>query len=460
MLKYLILTIENSMAAAILAAMLLIAADAYSRVASARPPGHEGADVSPQGPKEAGSKGAPSGIGGVTAAGIGTGWRHSNARWARGGLIGGVAAAIIIALIMHMTIIIKREFFILGVQSFSLATTIVYIAAYWGFMGKRLPKARDAALLVSGALLPAALLLHCLPTILLYPSQFVLAGESVFSTDFLFKSIGYLAGAMTVAATAAALYRVRGGIPGRLLGILLTAALLVNAVWQFSTIVQILLGRRMIPMSKGVFSFVTFTSNHSHLFLYLIVGAALVLPFLLWFRHLRPRGEWHNPAQHRKLKAAARGIRRWSAVLLACFAVCVLSMTVAKAYDQREVTLSPAEPMTIAGGFIEIPVEDIGDGHLHRFAYTASENVEVRFIVIKKNESSWGVGLDACDICGATGYYERDDEVICKLCDVVMNKATIGFKGGCNPVPLAFTIDGGKMRVATADLDAEQRRFK
>jgi uncharacterized membrane protein len=84
----------------------------------------------------------------------------------------------------------------------------------------------------------------------------------------------------------------------------------------------------------------------------------------------------------------------------------------------------------------------------------------VRFIVIKKNETSFGVGLDACDICGPTGYYERKDEVICMLCDVVMNKNTIGFKGGCNPVPLAFTIREGSLVVRCEDLDNERGRFK
>ena len=83
----------------------------------------------------------------------------------------------------------------------------------------------------------------------------------------------------------------------------------------------------------------------------------------------------------------------------------------------------------------------------------------MRFIVIKKNEASYGVGLDACDICGETGYYERDGQVVCKLCDVVMNKSTIGFKGGCNPIPLAYTMANGQMVIKTGDLEAEKSRF-
>ncbi len=37
--------------------------------------------------------------------------------------------------------------------------------------------------------------------------------------------------------------------------------------------------------------------------------------------------------------------------------------------------------------------------HLHRFEYTTSTGVKVRFIVIQKSGSSFGVGLDACEIC-------------------------------------------------------------
>ncbi|MDR1586883.1 MAG: DUF2318 domain-containing protein, partial [Treponema sp.] len=97
---------------------------------------------------------------------------------------------------------------------------------------------------------------------------------------------------------------------------------------------------------------------------------------------------------------------------------------------------------------------------LHRFAFIAEGGTEVRFIVVKKNISSYGVGLDACDICGATGYYERKDGIICRLCDVVMNKSTIGFKGGCNPVPLAYSMREGSMIIKTVDLENEKKRFQ
>ena len=40
-----------------------------------------------------------------------------------------------------------------------------------------------------------------------------------------------------------------------------------------------------------------------------------------------------------------------------------------------------------------------------------------------------------------------------------MNKSTIGFKGGCNPIPLAYTMANGQMVIKTGDLEAEKSRF-
>jgi uncharacterized membrane protein len=418
MLQYLIQTIENSLGTAILVALLF--AYAYN----------DGGDP------------------------------RSRGRFLPLGALVGVGAALVLAWILHATILIKRDYLNAGLLSASVVFGLAFIALSWSFTKRKAPRMHGTVLAVSASLLCATLLIHCLPTVALYPTQFLLAGESVFSTDFLFKSVGYLAGLLIVVLVALALFRARNGVSDRLLRVVSSAALAVGIADRFSDVVQFLLARRFIPMSAGVFEFVKITSNNNIWFLYLILLITLPLPFLLWAIHLHPRGTWNNPAEHRKRKAAARGIRRCSALILACYALSVISLTVVKAYDEREVTLSPAEPMNIVGARILIPTENIDDGHLHRFAYISSEGTEVRFIVIKKNESAWGVGLDACDICGATGYYEREDEVICKLCDVVMNKSTIGFKGGCNPVPLAYEIADGSMIVQTQDLENEQKRFK
>lgn len=102
----------------------------------------------------------------------------------------------------------------------------------------------------------------------------------------------------------------------------------------------------------------------------------------------------------------------------------------------------------------------MADGHLHRYAYATSGGIEVRFIAILKNGGAYGVGLDACENCGPSGYFEKDGKVICKRCDVAINPATIGFKGGCNPIPVDFEVDGGDLTIATAVLEDSAKVFK
>jgi uncharacterized membrane protein len=240
---------------------------------------------------------------------------------------------------------------------------------------------------------------------------------------------------------------------------------------QAANVIQFLMARRIIPLNRGLFRVIMLAVNNPRFFMFAGIGVAALLPLgmLAGVFSRKPRaanaafavdGAPPNPAMMRKRKALARRNRRWNtaAVALLCFSV--FTFTGLNSWSERAVTLSPAEPFTLAGEEILIPVTQIEDGHLHRFAWNASDNTEVRFIVVKKSASAWGVGLDACDICGNTGYYERRDGIICRLCDVVMNKSTIGFKGGCNPVPLSYSVRDGAMIVRLDDLEAEKGRFK
>jgi uncharacterized membrane protein len=381
-------------------------------------------------------------------------------KWLRPGCAAGIVFALLLSILKHSTVLINREYFNIGILTVAILSEIIFCLFAWGFLREKKPAAHERIWSVINAVVAAALLLYCLPDIFLYPAEFAAPGESIFSTDVLFKLIGYLAGLLVTGLSCLALYKAGTGLSFRLVRILLTAGLALNMIVQLVAIVQPLLARRIIPMQKWLFELIKPVINYGDYFLYALMAFTLLLPLVLWIKSFWAGETGQNPAQRRKFKAGLRRQRRWCAVVLAGYAVAVLSLTVVKAYDNREVLLSPAESMEIIGSEIVIPLEQVGDGHLHRFAYTASDGTEVRFIVIKKNAAAFGVGLDACDICGATGYYEREDEVICKLCDVVMNKSTIGFKGGCNPVPLDYTLGGGSMVVQLQDLENEKTRFQ
>ncbi|MDR2672638.1 MAG: Fe-S-containing protein [Coriobacteriales bacterium] len=382
-------------------------------------------------------------------------------RWLLAGTLVGVAAALVLSVLKATTVWINRELWSIGILSAAILATILFYLLAWGLFAKRAPVFHERLWSIASAVIAAALLLYSLPDIFLYPTDFVLPGESIFGTDFLFKMIGYLIGLLLVILATCALYKVASQLSFKLLRILLTIALALNLLNQLAVIAQFLLARRVIPMTKWLFDAVVGAINYNVYFLYAIMALTVLVPIILLFKRPPLKTDNINSAQRRRHRAHVRSQRRWCGVVLAGFLIAVFTLTAIKAYDEQAVVLSPAEPMNIVGSQIVIPLEHVNDGHLHRFIYTASGGTEVRFIVIKKNEVAFGVGLDACDICGPTGYYERGDkEVICKLCDVVMNIQTIGFKGGCNPVPLAYTIKSGTMVIETQDLEAEKTRFE
>ena len=126
----------------------------------------------------------------------------------------------------------------------------------------------------------------------------------------------------------------------------------------------------------------------------------------------------------------------------------------------KQPVISEPEEYSLVDGVATIPFSQVEDGHLHRFAYTAADGTEMRFIIILKNGGAYGVGLDACETCGDAGYYEQDGKIICKRCDVAINLATIGFKGGCNPIPFPYQVDDGAIIIHAADLDALSAHFQ
>ena len=161
--------------------------------------------------------------------------------------------------------------------------------------------------------------------------------------------------------------------------------------------------------------------------------------------------------KHKAFRRRAVASAVWS--LVAMIGV-TLTLTVGVAATQQTITLSPPEAYSLKDGVATIPFSQVEDGHLHRFEYKAKDGTVMRFIIIKKNGGAYGIGLDACENCGDAGYYEKDGKIICKKCEVAINLATIGFKGGCNPIPFPYKTGNGKITIQTTDLDALSAHFQ
>ncbi len=349
------------------------------------------------------------------------------------------------------------------------ALSLLALAAFWILsirpLRARLGTAGTWAVPVCAGALAFTFLFYALPNDLAYPFTFSLNGESVFSTAFFYRLTGWLLGILLAVLAYFAVSRCAARLETRLVSVLLNAVLLINGAHQASKILQTLLTRRIIPprhpLYHSLFVIARYTSNYSGYFLYAAMLATVSIPVALWVRSFRSKEPYDNPAQHRKIRASWRSARRWASLMAACFLMGTLNVTVVSAIQNRPVELSPAEEFETIGDNLYVPLERLEDGHLHRFEYTTPNGVGVRFILIKKpNSSSYGVGLDACEICGATGYYERKGQIVCKLCDVVMNINTIGFKGGCNPMVIDYSVEGGYIVIPTYTLIDHEKTFQ
>ena len=378
------------------------------------------------------------------------------------GLIVGAVAAAVMSYLKNATSLVHTGVWNMRIFITATVALILLIIFIIPTVRKKAPEAAKWIVCIAAALIAALLLFYELPDVYAYPYSFRKYNSySVFSTEYLFRFIGFLGGlVLALLAFFAARYTSMRSQEKTAVAVTV-AALGVNAVEQICKTLSTMLTRRMIKSTRTLFSIVKFTSNNSRLFIYLSLILVALLAIILWARSLHVNEPYSNPAQHRRIIATWRSNRRWASLLLVCCLLMVLNMTVFYALDNKPVVLSEAEEYAIEQGNIYVSLAQVEDGHLHLFAYTTDNGVETRFIVIKKpNSSAYGIGLDACDICGETGYYERDGQVVCKLCDVVMNINTIGFQGGCNPIPIDYRISEGYIIVPISTLVDHEKAFR
>ncbi len=361
------------------------------------------------------------------------------------GMLAGIALAAAMAVLRTTTSRVDLGLWNIRMSVASLVLFILFLIAT--ALGKKI-KVFGLFACVSAALFAAVTFAYTIPTVMLYPHAVLLTEKSVFSTAFLVKMIGVVFGVILTFVAGFAVYKAGLRLGGGLILALAAAAAALNVVRMMGAALGTMLARRFIPSNHTLFLFAKNVVNFDKWFIFAVMAIAAVVPVVLWIRSLHVNEPYSNNAQRRKIVAKWRNIRRWSTTSLICVALAGVTITAIEAYANREVELSPIEDAVIEDGFVIVPFEQVNDGHLHRFGYTTDAGTVIRFIVIQKpNSSAYGIGLDACDICGETGYYEKDGQVVCNLCDVVMNINTIGFKGGCNPIVIRYEVHDGKIWV-------------
>lgn len=235
--------------------------------------------------------------------------------------------------------------------------------------------------------------------------------------------------------------------------LVLAAKLLAGGVHEFAEV-------GALPMSAAVMQVLGYfvRDNTSTIILMGLLALPLLLVLWDWGASTQAPAEAATGAERRKQLAARRHELVWrvalSAVALVVLAAMGSTALAHGAYDPQP------EAVTASGGHVRIPLSSLEMGTLHKYAYTAPDGTTVRFLVSRQEDGAVPTGLDACAICGHMGYMQDGDHAVCKRCNAPIYMPTLGMGGGCNPLPLASTLDGGDLVVQEADLVAAANVFK
>src|ERR1700756_231588 len=183
------------------------------------------------------------------------------------------------------------------------------------------------------------------------------------------------------------------------------------------------------------------------LFFFVTILALAALMVLFEVKRREPGPLTASPAERRKALWSAHRERLWMASVYASSFLFIVLVTAEFIYTKSVSALSPATPVTFVDGKASIPLSQVADGDLHRFAAKEGE-IEVRFWLYQKPDGKIATVFDACEICGPVGFFKGPNGVVCKNCAAPINGQSVGMAGGCNPIPLKASVTSDAVIIA------------
>jgi high-affinity iron transporter len=277
----------------------------------------------------------------------------------------------------------------------------------------------------------------------------MLAGVSLNSTA-LMSFLGTLLG--VIAALAFGVMFVKGSVRINLqkffrittaIMFLVAAQLLISGLHELSESGVIASSKREMAIIGPI------VSNDWFFFVTIFALAALMILFEA--KRREPVLTAASPAERRKAAWSARREQLWMISVLTFSFVFIALITAEFVYAKSASNPSPATEVTFTNGRVSIPLATISDGDLHRFQ--AQENgTAIRFWLYQKPDGKIATVFDACEICGALGFYKGPNGVVCRNCSAPINPQSVGTSGGCNPVPLKATQTAEAVIIEEADV--------
>lgn len=231
---------------------------------------------------------------------------------------------------------------------------------------------------------------------------------------------------------------------------LVAAQLLISGLHELSE-------SGVIPSSKSEMSLIG-PIVRNDVFFFVTIFALAALMVLFDAKRREPVPESASPAERRKATWSARRERLWMASVYTFSFLFIAMVTAEFVYAKSASALSPATELTFTNGQVAIPLSQVSDGDLHRFQAN-EKGTEIRFWLYQKPDGKVATVFDACEICGAVGFYKNGNGVVCKNCAAPINPQSVGTAGGCNPVPLKATQTADAVIIQEADIAAGTRMF-
>jgi len=204
-----------------------------------------------------------------------------------------------------------------------------------------------------------------------------------------------------------------------------------------------------LPSSRQEMALIGPIVNFEIFFFVFIFGAAVLLIFREWLTASHSKiAAAATEAEQRLLSAQQRRQRSWMIASAAACLTVILVLTADFIYARASSAPPSAQAIAASGAVndeLRVPISDVQDGNLHLFTVKSADQ-SFRFLVIKIPQG-WGVALDACRICGAEGYRQDGQNVVCRHCGSAIYIPTIGEAGGCNPIGVPFRVDGSDLVV-------------
>jgi uncharacterized membrane protein len=111
--------------------------------------------------------------------------------------------------------------------------------------------------------------------------------------------------------------------------------------------------------------------------------------------------------------------------------------------------------VTAVNGKIEILLTTLVDGKAHYYSLAEGGKM-IRFFIVKGTDGQIRSAFDYCNMCGRMqrGFAQKGQLMICRNCtqNFSINLIEETVTGGCNPIPLPYTVVGRNLNLNLTDI--------